>query len=69
MNTYRITAKWGPMELSEEMDITSDFTIEMEIEYCKNHILDKWVRLFGQSFISGADELTVTSKVKDAELV
>jgi len=63
MNTYRITAKWGAMELSEEMDITSDFSIEMETEYCKNHIVSKWTRLFGESFIEGADELT-TNLVK-----
>ena len=53
------------MELSEEMDITSDFSPEMETEYCKNHIVSKWTRLFGESFIEGADELTTNSVKKE----
>lgn len=71
MNTYRITATWGPMQLSEEMDITSDFTPEMEIEYCQNHILTKWARVFGNDFIEGADEVTAEAvkKEENAELV
>jgi hypothetical protein len=69
MNTYRITAKWGPMELSEEMDITSDFGTDMETEYCKNHVVSKWTRLFGNAFIEGADEITTTKKEQHAELV
>jgi hypothetical protein len=31
MTTYLIVAKWGPMTLSEEMDITSGFNTEDEI--------------------------------------
>lgn len=58
MTTYLVTAKWGAMTLSEEMDITSDFTPETEIEYCQNHILTKWTRVFGDNFISNADEVT-----------
>lgn len=63
MNTYRITAKWGPMTLSEEMDITSDFPAETELEYCQNHILTKWTRVFGHDFIDGADEVTTEAVV------
>lgn len=60
MATYLITAKWGPMTLSEEMDITSDFNTDTESEYCKNHILTKWTRIFGSDFIASADEVTVS---------
>ena len=59
MTTYLIVAKWGPMTLSEEMDITSDFNTETESEYCRNHIQTKWVRIFGSDFIANADEITV----------
>jgi hypothetical protein len=59
MTTYLIVAKWGPMALSEEMDITSDFNTETESEYCRNHIQTKWVRIFGSDFIANADEITV----------
>ncbi|MEN9552541.1 MAG: hypothetical protein RLY24_136 [Actinomycetota bacterium] len=58
MATYLITAKWGPMTLSEEMDITSDFNTDTESEYCKNHILTKWTRIFGGDFIANADEIS-----------
>lgn len=58
MTTYLITAKWGPMMLSEEMDITSDFNTDAESEYCKNHILTKWTRIFGSDFIANADEIS-----------
>ena len=58
MTTYLITAKWGPMTLSEEMDITSDFDVVAESEYCKNHILTKWTRIFGGDFIANADEIS-----------
>jgi hypothetical protein len=58
MATYLVTAKWGPMTLSEEMDITSDFNTDTESEYCKNHILTKWARIFGSDFIANADEMT-----------
>jgi hypothetical protein len=59
MTTYLIVAKWGPMTLSEEMDITSDFNTETESEYCRNHIHTKWARIFGSDFITNADEITV----------
>ena len=62
MTTYRITAKWGPMELSEVMDITSDLSTENEMEYAKNHIMYKWMRIFGPDFINGADEIVVESE-------
>ena len=58
MTTYSITATWGAMKLSEEMDITSDLTPENETEYAKNLILDKWNRIFGDAFINSADEIT-----------
>lgn len=58
MTTYLITATWGAMKLSEEMDITSDLTPENETEYAKNLILDKWNRIFGDAFINNADEIT-----------
>lgn len=58
MTTYLITATWGAMKLSEEMDINSDLTSDNEIQYAKNFILDKWSRLFGDAFINGADEIT-----------
>ena len=43
------------MQLTEEMDITSDLSPENEKEYCKNFILEKWVRLFGRPFFDAAD--------------
>jgi hypothetical protein len=46
------------MTLSEEMDITSDFNTDAESEYCKNHILTKWTRIFGSDFIANADEIS-----------
>ena len=46
------------MRLSEEMDITSDLSPENEMEYCKNFILEKWVRLFGKPFFDAADAIT-----------
>jgi hypothetical protein len=58
MTTYLITAQWGSMRLSEEMDITSDLSPENEMEYCKNFILEKWVRLFGRPFFDAADAIT-----------
>ena len=58
MTTYLITAQWGSMQLSEEMDITSDLSPENEKEYCKNFILEKWVRLFGRPFFDAADAIT-----------
>jgi hypothetical protein len=58
MTTYTTTATWGAMKLSEEMDITSDLTPDNETEYAKNFILDKWSRIFGNTFINGADEIT-----------
>ena len=58
MATYLITAQWGSMQLTEEMDITSDLSPENEKEYCKNFILEKWVRLFGRPFFDAADAIT-----------
>jgi len=58
MNTYLITARWGAMKLSEDMDVRSDLSPENEIQYAENFILDKWSRLFGSDFINGADEIT-----------
>jgi hypothetical protein len=58
MTTYLITAQWGSMQLTEEMDITSDLSQENEMEYCKNFILEKWVRLFGRPFFDAADVIT-----------
>ena len=58
MTTYLITAQWGSMRLSEEMDISSDLSQENEMEYCKNFILEKWVRLFGRPFFDAADVIT-----------
>ena len=58
MTTYLITAQWGSMQLTEEMDITSDLSPENEKEYCKNFILEKWVRLFGRPFFDAADAIT-----------
>ena len=58
MTTYLITAQWGSMRLSEEMDITSDLSQENEMEYCKNFILEKWVRLFGRPFFDAADAIS-----------
>ena len=46
------------MQLTEEMDITSDLSPENEKEYCKNFILEKWVRLFGKPFFGAADAIT-----------
>ncbi len=46
------------MQLTEEMDITSDLSRENEMEYCKNFILEKWVRLFGRPFFDAADVIT-----------
>lgn len=67
MTTYRVTAKWGPLEISEVMDITSDLSPENEIEYATNHILYKWSRLFGHDFINGADEVeTIAVEVSNA---
>ena len=58
MTTYLITAQWGSMQLTEEMDIASDLSPENEKEYCKNFILEKWVRLFGKPFFDAADAIT-----------
>ena len=46
------------MRLSEEMDISSDLSQENEMEYCKNFILEKWVRLFGRPFFDAADAIS-----------
>ena len=46
------------MQLTEEMDITSDLSQENEMEYCKNFILEKWARLFGKPFFDAADAIT-----------
>ena len=46
------------MQLTEEMDISSDLSQENEKEYCKNFILEKWVRLFGKPFFDAADAIT-----------
>ena len=62
MTTYLITAQWGAMQLTEEMDITSDLSQENEMEYCKNFILEKWVRLFGRAFFDAADAITAKEK-------
>ena len=62
-----ITAQWGAMQLTEEMDITSDLSQENEMEYCKNFILEKWVRLFGRPFLDAADAVTA-KKIADAIL-
>ena len=67
MTTYLITAQWGSMQLSEEMDITSDLSQDNEMEYCKNFILEKWVRLFGKPFFDAADAITA-KKIADAIL-
>ena len=67
MTTYLITAQWGAMQLTEEMDITSDLSQENEMEYCKNFILEKWVRLFGRPFLDAADAVTA-KKIADAIL-
>ena len=66
MTTYLITATWGAMKLSEEMDITSDLTPENESHYAENFILDKWIRLFGDQFIKAADK--ITAEVVDPQL-
>jgi hypothetical protein len=58
MTTYLITAQWGSMQLTEEMDIASDLSQENEMEYCKNFIIEKWVRLFGRPFFDAADAIT-----------
>lgn len=67
MTTYLITAQWGSMQLTEEMDISSDLSPENEMEYCKNFILEKWVRLFGRPFLDAADSVTA-KKIADAIL-
>ena len=67
MTTYLITAQWGSMQLTEEMDISSDLSPENEMEYCKNFILEKWVRLFGKPFLDAADSVTA-KKIADAIL-
>ena len=67
MTTYLITAQWGSMQLTEEMDISSDLSPENEKEYCKNFILEKWVRLFGRPFLDAADSVTA-KKIADAIL-
>ena len=58
MTTYLITARWGAMKLSEDMDVRSELSPENEIQYAENFMLDKWSRLFGADFINGADEIT-----------
>lgn len=58
MTTYLITARWGAMRLSEDMDVRSELSPENEIQYAENFMLDKWSRLFGADFINGADEIT-----------
>ena len=63
MTTYLITAQWGSMRLSEEMDISSDLSQENEMEYCKNFILEKWVRLFGRPFFDAADAITAKKTI------
>ena len=57
MTTYTIIATWGAMKLSEEMDIKSDLTPENETQYAENFILDKGICIFGNQFITGADEI------------
>lgn len=58
MTTYTITATWGAMKLSEEMDVRSDLAPENETRYAENFILDKWRRVFGEQFIEAADDVT-----------
>ena len=58
MTTYTITATWGAMKLSEEMDVRSDLTPENESQYAQNFILSKWIRVFGEQFIEAADDVT-----------
>ena len=55
------------MQLTEEMDISSDLSPENEMEYCKNFILEKWVRLFGRPFLDAADSVTA-KKIAEAIL-
>lgn len=63
MTTYVITARWGALRISEDMDITSHLSPENEIEYVQNFMLDKWSRVFGSEFIDGADEVTTEAVV------
>ena len=63
MTTYTITATWGAMKLSEEMDIKSDLTPENESQYAQNFILSKWIRVFGEQFIEAADDVTTQALV------
>ena len=63
MTTYLITARWGALRISEDMDITSDLSPENEMEYVQNFMLDKWSRVFGSEFINGADEVTTQAVV------
>lgn len=65
MTTYLIIATWGAMKLSEEMDIKSDLTPENEAQYARNFILDKWIRVFGDQFINGADKITTQAVTPD----
>ena len=58
MTIYTITATWGAMKLSEEMDVKSDLTPENEGRYAENFILEKWIRIFGDQFINGADTVS-----------
>ena len=58
-NTYTVTAHWGSMRLAEEIDVSSDMTPDNEMEYCKNEVVNKWQQIFGNDFISKADEVTV----------
>ncbi len=63
MTTYTITATWGAMKLSEEMDVRSDLTPENESQYAENFILSKWIRVFGEQFIKAADDVTTRALV------
>ena len=65
MTTYLITAQWGSMQLSEEMDITSDLSQDNEMEYCKNFILEKWIRVFGRPLFDAADAITAKEIADD----
>ena len=57
MTTYTTVATWGAMKLSEEMDIKSDLTPENETQFAESFILVKRIRIFGDQFITGADNI------------
>ena len=65
MTTYKITATWGKMTLSETTDADTDLSPEDEIQAVENFMLDKWSRLFGDDFINGAEEITTETVVSN----